>query len=191
MKRYIGSKSLKLGRWLILAFCVSIVAIAIVGVNVQAAPVWRSSKSTGPKTVTFYGAETSPISSAVAVPENQAYFWTSGTVPPVVNPDAPPRTRDRYGDTKTQAISTLQRISDVLQEAGLSLNDVVYLRAYLVADSALNSQVDFQGWFDAYAQFFNTETNPTKVARSTVAVAGLVDPGWLIEIEAVAVYPKK
>ncbi len=67
---------------------------------------------------------------------------------------------------------------------------MVYLRAYLVADPVLDNRVDFQGWFDAYAQFFNNENNPTKVARSTVAVAGLADPGWLIEIEAVAVYPK-
>lgn len=58
-----------------------------------------------------------------------------------------------------------------------------------MADPFKNNTVDFQGWFDAYAQFFNTATTP-KVARSTVAVAGLVDPDWLIEIEAVAVYPK-
>ena len=85
----------------------------------------------------------------------------------------------------------MQRIETLLQEVGLGLSDVVYLRVYLVADPALDNQVDYQGWFDAYAQFFNNETNPVKVARSTLAVAGLVDPGWLIEIEAVAVYPKK
>ncbi len=66
---------------------------------------------------------------------------------------------------------------------------MVYLRVYLVNDPVLG-KVDYQGWFDAYAQFFN-QGNVPKVARSTLAVAGLVDPGWLIEIEAVAVYPKK
>ena len=32
--------------------------------------------------------------------------------------------------------------------------------------------------------------NPNKVARSTVGVASLVVPDWLIEIEAVAVFPE-
>jgi enamine deaminase RidA (YjgF/YER057c/UK114 family) len=65
----------------------------------------------------------------------------------------------------------------------------IHLRVYLVADPVLCA-VDYQGWFDTYAQFFNKD-NMLKVARSTLAVAGLVDSGWLIEIEAVAVYPKK
>ena len=178
MKRYI-SQFLKNSRWLIVAVCVSLIGISLFSTHVKAAE---------PEVVTRYGPETSSILSAVAVPDNQAYYWTSGTVPPVVNPDAPLRTRDRYGDTKTQGIGILTRFETLLGEAGLSLADVIYLRVYLVADPALDNQVDYQGWFDAYAQFFNTETTP-KVARSTVAVAGLVDPGWLIEIEAVAVYP--
>lgn len=61
----------------------------------------------------------------------------------------------------------------MLQDVGLTLADVTYLRVYLVADPVLDNQVDYQGWFDAYAQFFNNEANPTKVARSTLAVAGL------------------
>ena len=179
MKRYI-SQFFRFGRWLLLAICVSLIGISLVGTHVKAA---------APERVTYYGTVQSSILSAVAVPGERAYYWTSGTVPPVTNPSAPLRTRDRYGDTKTQAIGIIQRFQTQLQEAGLSLSDVIYLRVYLVADPALNNQVDYQGWFDAYAQFFNTETVP-KVARSTLAVAGLVDPGWLIEIEAVAVYPK-
>ena len=34
------------------------------------------------------------------------------------------------------------------------------------------------------------EENPTKPARSTVGVAALVVPDWLIEIEAFAVFPE-
>ena len=184
MKGYI-SQFIRVGRWLILTVCISLLVINFVGVDIKAAV-----GAEAPKTVTFYGGGTSPISSAVAVPSDQAYYWTSGTVPPVIDSDAPPQTRDRYGDTKTQAIGILERFETLLQETGLTLADVVYLRAYLVADPVLDNRVDYQGWFDAYAQFFNNENNPTKVARSTVAVAGLVDPGWLIEIEAVAVYPK-
>lgn len=180
MKRNI-SQFFRLGRWFILAICVALLGISLVGTHVKAAE---------PQSVTFYGPAEFPISTAVAVPENRAYFWTSGTVPPVLDESAPSGSPERYGDTKTQAIGTIQEIQAVLQEAGLSLTDVIYLRVYLVADPLKNNTVDFQGWFDAYGQFFNTETTP-KVARSTVAVAGLVDPDWLIEIEAVAVYPKE
>ncbi len=120
----------------------------------------------------------------------QAYFWTSGTVPPVLNENAPAGSRDRFGDTKTQAIGTLKRIEGLLKDVGLSMSDVTYLRVYLVADKFKDNKVDYQGWFDAYGEYFNNPHNPTKTARSTVAVAGLVNPDWLIEIEAVAVFPK-
>jgi enamine deaminase RidA (YjgF/YER057c/UK114 family) len=163
MKKYISQWLRVL--WVPLAICVGLLVMHPMGVGIKIAEKSALNK------VTFYGSETSPISSAVAVPTGQAYFWTSGTVPPPINPDAPARTRDRFGDTKTQAIGTLNQIQTVVQNAGLSLDDVIYLRAYLVADPEKNNQVDYQG--------------------STVGVAGLVDPGWLIEIEAVAVYPKK
>lgn len=179
MQRYI-TQFFKVSRWLLLAICVSLIGIYFIHTDVKAAP---------PSRVIYYGPVQSPILSAVAVPEDRAYFWSSGTVPPVLDPDGA-TSRERYGDTKTQAIGTLNRIDGLLKDAGLSLANVVYLRVYLVADQFKDNTVDYQGWFDAYAQFFNTETVP-KVARSTVAVAGLVSPDWLIEIEAVAVYPKK
>jgi enamine deaminase RidA (YjgF/YER057c/UK114 family) len=52
-----------------------------------------------------------------------------------------------------------------------------------------DNKCDYKGWFEAYAQFFGTKENPIKPARSTVGVASLVNPDWLIEIEAVAVCP--
>ncbi len=180
MKVYFG-RFFRMGCWLLLAICVSFIGINLVGAD--------KVKAAEPERITFYGSVQSSISSAVAVPGDQAYLWTSGTVPPVINSDAPLHSRDSYGDTKTQAIGIIQQLETVLGQAGLSLADVIYLRAYLVADPALNNQIDFEGWFNAYAQFFNTRKTP-KVARSSVAVAGLVDPGWLIEIEAFAVYPK-
>lgn len=183
MKKYIN-QGWKIGRWLLLTVGVSLLLLNVTGVDVQAAI-----RVGAPRSVTRYGTTTSPILSAVAVPENQAYFWTSGTVPPVIDSTAATGTRDRYGDTKTQASGILTRFQTLLADGGLSLEDVVYLRVYLVADPVLG-KVDYQGWFDAYAQFFNKDNVP-KVARSTLAVAGLVDSGWLVEIEAVAVYPKK
>ncbi len=144
-----------------------------------------------PDGITFMPlAASAPIAAAVAVPAGQALLLTSGTAPSVVDEKAPVGSRERYGDTKTQAIGVLQAIEARLQKAGLGLRDVIYLRVYIAADEAKGGHFDFPGWFEAYAQFFGTAANPVKPARSTVGVAGLVEPGWLIEIEAVAAYPK-
>ncbi len=142
-----------------------------------------------PTSVTFSGNPRSPISSNVAIPANTAYFWTSGTVPSVADTTAPAGSPPRFGDTKTQGISILRNIEGQLKEKGLTMKDVVYLRVYVVADKNKGNAFDYQGWFDAYAQFFGTAANPTKPSRSTVGVASLVNAEWLIEIEAFAVYP--
>ena len=138
--------------------------------------------------VVFTGTGEGPISSGVVVPANRAYYWTSGIAPSVLNASAPAGSRERYGDTKTQAIGILRVIESQLRERGLSLSDVVYMRVYVAPDKFKNNTYDFPGWFEAYGQFFNNATNPVRVARSSLGVAQLVNPDWLIEIEAVAVY---
>jgi len=143
-----------------------------------------------PAEVTFYGGPSSPISSGVVIPPGRASIWVSGTVPPVLKTDAPQGSRERYGDTRTQAAGILKSIETQLTARGLTLKDVVYLRAYLVADPAKENKIDVAGWNAAYSEVFNTPANPTKTARSTVGVAALVNPDWLIEIEAFAIYPK-
>ncbi len=150
----------------------------------------RAHASEPPVDVVFTGAVSSPIASGVALPDGRAHFWTSGTVPTVVNP-AGKTAHERYGDTQAQGVSCLKNIAAVLEQQGLTLKDVVYLRVYVTPDPALGGKHDFAGWFKAYGEFFNCATNPTKPARSTVGVAALVNADWLIEIEAVAVYPKK
>ncbi|MBJ6363917.1 RidA family protein [Paenibacillus sp. MAHUQ-46] len=177
----------KLKKWapaLLIAFC-------FVGATVYAAEPGKPAKLPLEPIyeAEFYGNPASPISSAVAIPAGVATFHTSGTVPPVLN-KAGKTVYERYGDTKTQGIGVLKEIEKQLKEQGLTIKDVVYLRVYLVADAAKGNKIDYTGWFDAYAQFFDNKSNPVKTARSTVGVAGLVNPDWLIEIEAVAVYPK-
>ncbi len=140
--------------------------------------------------VAFTGPANSPISAAVSVPAGRAFFLTSGTVPPIADEKAPAGNPARYGDTQTQGAGALRQIEARLKEAGLSLKDVVYLRVYIAADKTKEGKFDYQGWFDAYAKFFGTAENPVKPARSTVGVASLVNPDWLIEIEAVAVFPR-
>ncbi len=141
-----------------------------------------------PTEVTPYGSDESSILSGIAVPAGYAQMWVSGTVPSVTNEAAPEDSIEQYGDMMTQASSVFDNISGVLEEAGLGLEDVVFLRVYLVPDPE-SGEVDYDGFFSAYGEYFNNDENPVKTARSTIAVAGLVLPGWLVEIDALAVYP--
>ena len=47
--------------------------------------------------------------------------------------------------------------------------------------------LDFDGFNRAYREFFGSEGNPLKPVRSFIEIAGLVVPGWLVEIEIRAV----
>jgi 2-iminobutanoate/2-iminopropanoate deaminase len=69
---------------------------------------------------------------------------------------------------------------------GFSMNDVVKLTVFVVGDPKLGGKMDFAGFNAAYREFFGTAENPNLVARSTVQVAALVSPNFLIEIEAIA-----
>lgn len=160
-----------------------------VGASVYAAATPNKLPLTPVHEPEFYGSPSSSIASAVAVPEGVATFMTSGTVPPLLNKDGK-TVYERYGNTEKQAEGILLNIEKQLKEQGLSLKDVIYLRVYVTPDAAQKGKFDYTGWFNAYAKFFNTEANPVKPARSTVGVAGLVHADWLIEIEAVAAYPK-
>jgi enamine deaminase RidA (YjgF/YER057c/UK114 family) len=147
-------------------------------------------QTAAPDSVHFYGlTDRSTIAGGVVIPAGRGVLWTSGTVPPVFNERAEPGTRERFGDTKIQAEGVLRRIEEQLAAVGLSLRDVVYIRAYLVADPQVGG-IDTAGWNAAFGEFFGTAANPTRPARSTVGVSALVNADWLIEIEAFAVYPE-
>ncbi len=139
--------------------------------------------------VKFYGNPTSPISSGVVIPGGRASIWISGTTPPVLKADAAVGSRERFGDTQTQAAGILKTIESQLVAQGLTMKDVVYVRAYLVPDKAKGNKIDVTGWNAAYTAVFGTAANPTKTARSTVGVVALVNDDWLIELEAFAVFP--
>ena len=162
----------------------AIVALSITAFTIEAG----AQAPTPPSKVTFTGGR-GTISNTVAIPANAAVVWTSGTVPSMADQSAPAGSRARYGDTKTQAISVFTAIEARLKEHGLTMKDVVYLRAYLVPDKEKGGTIDTQGWNEAYGQFFNNANNPVKPARSTVGVMALVIADWLVEVEAFAVFP--
>jgi enamine deaminase RidA (YjgF/YER057c/UK114 family) len=131
------------------------------------------------------GPETSPIATSVSPPPGSRLVYVSGQVPEVVDTKAPEGSAARYGDTETQTRSVLRKVEAALKDQGLGLGDVVMMRIFLVAQPG-QPRMDFAGMMKAYREFFGTAAQPNKPARSTMQVAGLVDPGWLVEIEATA-----
>ena len=134
------------------------------------------------------GAPQSPILSSVSVPSGSRLVYVSGTVPDMVDADAPAGSVARYGDTAAQTRSVLRKIEAELGRHGLGLGDVVMMRVFLVAPPGREA-MDFAGMMTAYREFFGTQAQPGRPARSTMEVAGLVDPGWLVEIEVTAAGP--
>src|SRR5258708_4657805 len=131
---------------------------------------------------------TFPIAQAVKVSGEAATYYISGQVPPVVNKDAEPNSPQAYGDTKTQTVGALTRIKGILEGLGLGMADVVKMQEFLVHDA--RAPMDFKAFMEGYTQFFGG-SQPNLPARSVVGVAALANPGFLVEIEVIAVKDAK
>lgn len=128
-----------------------------------------------------------PIAGAVVVPAGYDTVYVSGHIPKVANANAPKGSTEMYGDTKTQTVSVLQQISDVLAAQQLTMADVVMVHVFLVGDPANGGKMDFAAMNAGFVQFFGSKQQPNKPARSTMQVVALAAPGALVEIEAIAV----
>jgi enamine deaminase RidA (YjgF/YER057c/UK114 family) len=131
---------------------------------------------------------TFPIAQAVQVTGNATTYYVSGQVPPVVSKDADPASPQAYGDTRTQTVGVLTRIKGILEGLGLSMADVVKMQVFLVHSAA--APMDFKAFMEGYTQFFGG-SQPNLPARSVVGVAALANPGFLVEIEVIAVKDAK
>lgn len=138
-----------------------------------------------------FDREGSSILKGVKVPEGRSMYFASGIVAYPKDDTKPAGDRERFGNTYEQSVSALKRIAEYLGEEGLTLKDVISMKVYVAPDPENDNKPDFQGWFKAYGEFFNNaESNPNKVARSTIGVYTLVNPDMLIEVEVRAVYPE-
>lgn len=105
-------------------------------------------------------------------------------------PPALPGTKE-FGNTEVQTEGVFKNIERVLAKSGLKLGDVVKMQVFLVGDAAHGGKMDFAGFMTGYKKFFGTTEQPNLPARSVMQVAGLVNPGWLVEIEVTAVKAAK
>jgi enamine deaminase RidA (YjgF/YER057c/UK114 family) len=84
------------------------------------------------------------------------------------------------GDLAAQTEQVFTNLKLALEAAGASLNDVVKMNTYLVADVGQDDLPKMRAVRDRY---MNKEKPP---ASTLVVVSRLARPGWLIEVEVVA-----
>ncbi len=127
-----------------------------------------------------------PIALAVEIPADATLVYLSGQVPTVTDETAEAGTIAAFGNTEAQTVSVLEKIEGILTDLELTMSDVVKMQVFLVGDPEMAGKMDFAGFMAGYTQFFGTEEQPNLPSRSAMQVAGLVNPGWLVEIEVVA-----
>jgi len=135
--------------------------------------------NTAAQTVTRHLPQNGPIAFAVEVPASASTVYLSGQIPDRID-------AQNYGTTEQQTVSVLRKIETQLKAMNLSMQDVVKMTVFLVGDPAKNNVMDFAGFMNGYSQFF-PNGSAHRPARSTMQVAKLVNPGWLVEIEVIAV----
>ena len=132
------------------------------------------------------------ILDGVRVSGDMEYFFLSGQLPSPIDtakPMSEVKSIEEMGDSKTQTVSTLNKIKALLKTQGYEMSDLIKLTLFVAADPRLG-RMDLAGVNEGFRQFFGTAENSNTVARSTFQVAALVGPHFLIEIEAIAVRKK-
>lgn len=100
------------------------------------------------------------------------FVAVAGTAP--IGPD---RTTVGVGDPAAQTRRCLEIIQAALEESGASLKDVVRTRTFLTRAA------DWERVGEVHGEFFRD----IRPASTMVQVAQLLDPDWLVEIEADAI----
>ncbi len=138
----------------------------------------------GQAQVTRLNRSNAMILEAAKVTAGTDLLFVSGQLAAPLDPKKAVTAED-YGDTKTQTISALNKIKDILATQGMTMSDLVKLTLFLAVDPK-TGKMDFAGANAGFQMFFKTADNPETVARSTFQAGALVAPQYLIEIEAIA-----
>jgi enamine deaminase RidA (YjgF/YER057c/UK114 family) len=132
------------------------------------------------------GPQPAMILQGVTIPPGAEVAMMSGALASPIDPSKTPDSIESFGDTKTQTISTLNNIKARLAAIGFKMSDIVKLTVFVNGDPKLGGKMDFAGMNEGFKMFFGSAENPNTVARSTVQVAALAGPYFLVEIEATA-----
>ncbi|MDY6830038.1 MAG: RidA family protein [Pseudomonadota bacterium] len=157
--------------------------------TIAAAGLSQAAEPSGVKRYKIPGSDF-PIALAVEVPASATVVYHSGFTPAPADASAEQYSRAYWGDTETQALSTLGRLEKSLKSLGLGMKDVVKMQVFLVGDPELGGRLDFAGFMRAYTRYFGTDEQPNLPARSAMQVAGLARPGMWVEIEVMLVRPE-
>ena len=126
------------------------------------------------------------ILTGAIVPAGAEVFHLSGQLASAIDATKPPTGVESFGDTKTQTVSIFNKIKTILTAQGYAMSDIFKMTVFVTAAPGMDGKMDFAGFNAGYREFFGTAENPNKVARSTVQVAALAGPYFLIEIEVTA-----
>ena len=164
------------------------VSVAVLSVCSAAVPAW--SKPKPPAIERRSASPTAPILQGALIKPGAQLLFLSGQLasplPESANKKPAELTMDDYGDTKTQTVAVLEKIKALLAAQGYTMGDVFKMTVFVAGDPKLGGKMDFAGMNDGFRQYFLTADNPVTVARSTVQVAALAGPNFLVEIEVIA-----
>lgn len=127
----------------------------------------------------------SPFSAAFAIEDGRLIFFSGcGCVPPYHKHPHDPVEEAEWlkGDFREQTERTFEHIAQILSAAGASFKDVLKLNIFV-------TQMDGQNILNEISARLFGKNNPP--ARTLVGVPTLAHPNMLIEIDGVAVAPKK
>ena len=128
-------------------------------------------------------SQAAPWSETVEIPPGAPILFVSGQVPPVVDANQPIESAAAYGDMETQTRGVLRRLAAKLANAGYTMRDLVKVTAFMVGEPRFDGRPDLEGFGRAWREVFGPDMLP---ARSRIEVVRLMNPAWLVEIEAVA-----
>ncbi|KMJ43578.1 hypothetical protein AB204_18980 [Xenorhabdus khoisanae] len=132
------------------------------------------------------GSTNSQYAESITISEKSSLVYISGILADISDPNAPSGTVLAYGDTRTQTQSILSKIKKILAKNNIKMDNVIQLRAFLVGTPEKNGLLDFQGFQQAYAEFFEGSLQ-NKPTRTAIQVVALPLPGTLVEIDVIAV----
>ena len=124
-----------------------------------------------------------PLARAVAVPPGFSTYYFSGAQPAVADPKAPKGNEESYGDITVQTRSVLANLKATLAKLGLTFADVVQAHVYMAPGK--DGGIDVAAMNKVWVEEFSAASS-NRPARATFKVAGLVAPGFLLEIEMTA-----